>query len=189
MKHFDIYTDCAGSVDEFGISFVVFEGEDEKIYKFKVNTESLNKEFGVGNKVSNISIGECYAVSKALQFLKNEKEFSARIYTDNNHVFMLLNKQCKIKRNHKRKFGNLLSCIVGRCKQLNPHPRSIRRNIEIRLINGHIGIYGNEIANIAAQHAKKRKEIDVSKRGYKFNDFESYKSDGISVIQKFKRLS
>ena len=56
MKHFDIYTDCAGSDNEFGISFVVFEGEDEKIHKFKTNTESLNKEFGVNNKNCNTSI-------------------------------------------------------------------------------------------------------------------------------------
>ena len=189
MKHFDIYTDCAGSENEFGISFVVFEGEeDEKIYKFKTNTESLNKEFGVDNKVSNTSIAECYAIFKALLFLKDEKEFSAKIYTDNDHAFMLLNKLCRIKKRQKN-FGHLLSCIVGRCKQLNPHPNSFRRNIQVCHINGHIGIYGNEIANIAAQHAKNRKEIDVSKRGYKFNDFEIYKSENLFVIQKFKKLS
>ena len=66
---------------------------------------------------------------------------------------------------------------------------SFRRNIQVCHINGHIGIYGNEIANIAAQHAKNRKEIDVSKRGYKFNDFEIYKSENLFVIQKFKKLS
>jgi len=146
----DIYTDCAGSLNDFGVSFVILNDDNEEIFGFKTSTEHLNCEFNSSNEKSSTSIGECYAIYKALSFIKgnNKKEKKEKrvIYTDNLHVFLLLNKKCKCKKKNKTEDNNLLLKIANKCKDLKHN-----KNVEIRWIKAHIGIYGNEIADTVAK--------------------------------------
>lgn len=165
MRDIDIYTDCAGSTGKLGISFVIMEDEKETIYRFKTDCVTLNKEFFSRNKICNTSIGECYAIYKALNFIKNETDINVKIFTDSYHVFCLLNKLNKVKANQRRKDNDLLYRLSNKClKLLDLHtmPFSKKGNIfpifqkkEICWVNGHIGNYGNEVANVAAKMSLK----------------------------------
>lgn len=173
MREIDIYTDCAGSTGKLGISFVIIENEKETIYSFKTDIESLNKEFFSKNKISNTSIGECYAIYKALDFIKNERDINVKIFTDSYHAFCLLNNLNKVKAKQRRKNNNLLLRLSNKCLNLLVlHTPFIKKGFtldwrddviyqkkEICWVNGHIGNYGNEIANAAAKSALKHQCI------------------------------
>ena len=146
MKEIDIFTDCSGSTDELGISFVIFDEEDEQSFKFSSNVKLLNNEFVTHNDMCSVLIGECYAVFKALSHIKNQQNTIARIYTDNEHVFRLLNNQSII-----RKKKNDLIKIVRRTKRMK------NNDIDIRWIKGHVGVYGNEMADKLAKNGRRKK--------------------------------
>lgn len=154
IEEIQIYTDCAGADGAgnlFGVSvFVIDHHENETIFSYGSDIKSLNKEFKSKNKRGNISIGECYAVYKALHFIKAQNhikttEINYKIYIDNLHVFLLLNNQCRCKRKQVMRKNNLLFRLLNKCNLIKSD------NIEILWINGHKGIYGNEIANTAAE--------------------------------------
>ena len=124
------------------------------------------------NKISNTSIGECYAIYKALDFIKNETNINVKIFTDNYHAFLLLNKVNKVKANQRRRDNNLLYKLSNRCLNLlELHTpfikkgftldwRNLNNKVEVCWINGHIGNYGNELANAAAKKALKCNFVD-----------------------------
>lgn len=147
MNELDIFTDCAGSVDEFGIAFLIIENEAEKIYKSKINLKELNKEFSLKESSCSIAIGECYAIFMALKTIKN-KYSKIRIYTDSFHTFLLLNRQkCKQK-------NDLIKILSSKCLEIMDS-----NNVEVMWIKGHIGIYGNEIVNRLAKKSLRKKRL------------------------------
>jgi ribonuclease HI len=173
MKELEIYTDCAGSLRDLGISFVVIDdnNEEEEIFLFKTNTRRLNKEFNSSAQTSNTSIGELYAMYKVLSYLKDNQDLRAKIYTDSMHVFLLLNDQCEYKKE------GLLKNILERCLDIKGN------NVEVFWIKGHAGVYGNELANSAAKYAKRNSKIA------RYHNCPRLKQVLLQSIESYKNLS
>jgi len=154
MKEIDIYTDCSSrDCENYGISVFIIEDEVQKALMYKTNLQELIKEFNVlfdgkNYKSKSITIFECYAIFKALQWLNFQtlNYNKIRIYTDNESVFLRLN-------NCKCKSRNILDKI------LTDHCLSIiNSNVDVRLIKAHCGVYGNEIADYIAKSALRKTE-------------------------------
>jgi ribonuclease HI len=145
----EIYTDCAGSTDVQGISVYIMNGNKEKVFRFKTNTKLLNQEFGCSEKLNKTIVGEGYAIYKALLYLKQKNvNKKVKIYTDNQGMFFYLTKLCPIKKKLK---GTIIDVLTEKCFSL------LTDNIEILWIKAHVGVYGNEVANLEATLALKRK--------------------------------
>ena len=158
MKELDIFTDGSGNDTHYGISFVIFDQEDEKPFSCSTTIDQLKKEFvcdTIPFKTRDCSsIGECYAIYKSLLLIQGQN-IKARIYTDSEHLFLLLNNQCFVK----KKKNNLLYKMVRRTKKINN-----KVNAEVLWIKGHAGVYGNEIADKLAKQGRKENSKRITKK-------------------------
>ncbi len=139
----DIFTDCAGSIDSYGIGCFFMENEFEKRISYKTNISLISKEFDFDMKIGTTAIGEFYAILKALENIEGDHE-KTNIYTDNEEVFFIVNGIFKRKK--------LLNAIFQKFKIL-----SKGLNVEVCHIKGHVGVYGNEIADKLAHKALRSK--------------------------------
>ena len=130
-----IYTDFGGEIRQrYGLSVLFIDGEDETKFQFRTSVKLLNIEFGTKDKGTS-TIGETYAILKALQNLPKKKFDKYVIYTDSMGAVLLLNGV-----NKNRKDNKLLFAIKDKIDEL-------KLNIEVCWVPGHSKIYGNEICD------------------------------------------
>lgn len=120
------------------------ENEVETRFNFKTNINLLCKEFDVKKSIGSTGIGEAYAIIKALENIKAKYD-KINIYLDNHEVFYMFNSLSK-----KRAKKVLLNKITDKYTKLSKN-----KNIAINWIKGHVGVYGNEIADRLATKALK----------------------------------
>lgn len=146
----DMYTDCSGSIDKYGIGVLITNYEDfEMKFSLKTNISEINKELETTNDGS-ISIGEMFAVLTGLSVINTEKIEKINIYTDSYHTFVLMN-------NINRTKVKALSRIKNK---INEYKKVIP--IDVMWIKGHIGIWGNEIVDKVAKKSLRSKTQVIS---------------------------
>lgn len=172
-KQIDTYTDASLRNNNFGIGVLFIKPYDsEKRINYKTNMKSLINEFNEECHVKSPSyIVEAYAILKALQNIYNKYD-KINIYTDNAQCFDMFNDISKRKEKYK-----LFNKIVDKCKLLMKD-----KNVEIRWIRSHCGVYGNEIADTLAKKARKNDTQPIcnntlSLKLLNFNFFNSFKLD------------
>ena len=134
-----IYTDFGGEERQrYGLGVLFIDDEYETKFQFRTSVKLLNKEFGTKDK-GNSTIGETYAILKALQNLPKKKFDKYVIYTDSWGAVLLLNGV-----NKQRKENKLLFAIKDKIDELNI-------NFEVCWVPGHSNIYGNEICDKLAR--------------------------------------
>jgi len=154
-KTLDIYTDCSLKQKILGIGVLFIENEKETNFQYRTNGDLISEEFDCPTVISSTTIGELYAVYKALTEIRKDYD-KIIVYTDNDSVYKLFNKLYKLKmqctKESNRRRNLLLSNISNKCYELMEN-----LNIEIRHIKGHRGVYGNEISDKLAKNARVRK--------------------------------
>lgn len=172
-KILQIYTDCSCSSKIYGIGILMIdENEIETKYQFRTNKYLIDAEFDTNSPSATSSVGEMYAVIKALENITGTYD-KIYLYTDNNHVFKSLTNSCKEKSKQV-----LFNKVIKKCREIN-------KNIEFRHIKAHCGVYGNEMVDRLAKKALRDKKIPYCNDKesivniYEFNFFNSF------VLDKF----
>jgi len=137
----DIYTDASYAGKKFGLG-ILFIGEDgeEKKYSFSLRSIDVKEKYPTHSKLSDANIGEGLAILKSLEIVENGNH---TLYTDSLTFFELLNELTKTK-NH------ILNIIADKCKDILKN-----KNVEIRWIKGHCGVYGNVIVDKLSSQSRK----------------------------------
>jgi ribonuclease HI len=152
----DIYTDCGVSKNQkfFGVGIHMIDAnESEQSYLLKTNIDLINKQFNSKSK-GTTGLGELYAILQSCQLI-SPKYTKIRIFTDSDHAFRICNSQ-KIKgKSGKDEIYNKIYNSINFYKNFF--------DIEFFWIKGHIGVYGNHIADSLTQEAKKLKSSDKDK--------------------------
>jgi len=146
----EIYTDASICGNKFGIGILfIYDNDVEKTHSSSLRILDIRNElFGnIGRlttkKISNDpNIGEGLAILRSLQMLSYKIE-DVTLYTDSLTFFELLY-------NFRKTKNEILSIIVKRCKILIK-----KKNIDIRWIKAHVGVYGNEIADKLSKEGRK----------------------------------
>lgn len=143
----DIYTDCGGSTNEFGVGIHMIDADEtEKSYLLKTNIDIINRQY-FSKSIGTTGLGELYAILQSCKLI-SPKYTQIRIFTDSEHAFKICN---NIK-------------ISGRSGK-DPIYKKILKDIcsyksffdlEVFWIKGHIGVYGNHIADTITQKALKK---------------------------------
>lgn len=177
-KTLEIYTDCACTTKAYGIGVLMIDEDGcETKYQYRTTNKLINIEFEEETSRTTTSVGEAYAILKSIENISN-KYNKIILYTDNNHVFLTLNKMCRKKTKHK-----IFNKIILKCRELIKN-----KNIEFRHIKGHCGVYGNEMVDKLAKKALKDTTIpccnnftdkNLSMNIFEFNFFNSYVLDKI----------
>lgn len=156
----DIYTDCGGSIDIYGIGIhIIDELENETSFLLKTSIKDINDKYKLKAN-GTTTIGETHAILTSLS-LVNDNVTKVRVYTDSLHSFELLN---GIKQSRKNSYLNPFFEIIKDFKS--------KFEIEVMWIKGHIGIYGNEIADSITKKALKKSiipnkvsKVEIPKKG------------------------
>lgn len=144
-KTLEVYTDCSPARKIYGFGILMIDDNDcELKFQFASNASLMDIEFQEDMKKTTTSIGEAYAVLKALENISRKYD-KIVLYTDNNHVYETLNNHCKRKVKHI-----VFNKIIDKCRELM---KSL--NIEVRHIKAHCGVYGNEMVDKLAKDARK----------------------------------
>jgi len=155
----EIYTDASINGNKFGLGILFIDSNDnEKKYSFGLKIKDIRKELFDNKpttdlkyiKISNDpNIGEGLSILRSLQILTTYKNEKCVLYTDSLNFFNQLN-------NLKKTRNKLHSVIINRCKRLTH-----KKNVDVRWIKAHVGVYGNEIADKLAKAARRKISDDM----------------------------
>lgn len=150
-KNLDIYCDASETEKDIGIGILFIENEDEMFYQMKTNKNNISKFLNIEDFKNSIVICEGFAILLALKNIKKNYN-KITLYTDCMTNFERLN-HVKMKKKAKEPHN----IIIQECLNLMKI-----KNIEIRWIKGHAGVYGNVIADKLSKHSRKRKKYNLN---------------------------
>lgn len=157
----DIYTDasyysyCHRRKYMFGYSSVILDKDRDYIINGSITHETIKRYFKLDDnlEILNTNHGELIAICKSLWQFRNESQ-NIRIFSDSkfslNMIVNVMNGEFVVKKAENREnYNNLVKFIIDIIDKIDNNGGSV----ELFWIKGHMGCYGNEVADKMAKRS------------------------------------
>lgn len=153
----EIYTDASLKGKNFGLGILYINNKDLEIkLSFGKTYGDIHNEFGIKKvDVKNPTLIEGLTILKSLQLLCDDMTTDKEdivLYTDSLIFYEFVNSYSKSKNEN-------INRIIEVCVELMKE-----KDVDVRWIRGHVGVYGNEIADELARKGRVNIEKEIKRK-------------------------